>query len=129
MLVTAWWFLCPDSFRVEGLRLGVPASVSSLSGVCKSRSHGQHNFRQAWAEVALRRPRSFSRVLIHPPEGTLAYRRGTEDIVSPKVTTPRFPESQGSPSLSSGSVVLVAAGSPDSAAGSPAYRETTCGWT
>lgn len=34
MLVTAWWFLCPDPFRVEGLRLGVPASVSSLSGVC-----------------------------------------------------------------------------------------------
>lgn len=74
-------------------------------------------------------PAPFSRVLIHPPEGTLAYRRGTEDTVSPKVTTPRFPESQGSPSLSSGSVVLVAAGSPDSAAGSPAYRETTCGWT
>lgn len=55
MLVTAWWFPCPDPLRAEGLRLGVPASVSSLSGVCKSISHGQHSFRQAWAKVALRR--------------------------------------------------------------------------
>lgn len=49
---------------------------------------------------------SSSRVSVHPPEGTLAYRRGTEDTVSPKATTPRFPESQDSPSLSSGSVVV-----------------------
>lgn len=55
MLVTAWWFPCPDPFRAEGLKLGVPSSVSTLSGVSKSRSHGQHSFRQAWAEVALRR--------------------------------------------------------------------------
>lgn len=49
---------------------------------------------------------SSSWVSVHPPEGTLTYRGGTEDTVSPKATTLRFPESQGSPSLSSGSVAV-----------------------